>query len=295
MNNVMNLNVADLALESILYEVVLSPKPGLVDAVDVGSHKDMDVYTFIKSAVSLKPSFDVFYDLGFNHDGTLEELMKKARTVGMKAEEEMFEATANINTHKGIIFSMGILLAAIGYDNRDQKLLQSNGNLHTKEDINRILDYAKEMTKGIVNNDFKNLEKKKNLTYGERLYLEHGFTGIRGEAEKGYPVLRDYALPKLRIIHNALTLEDQLLEILITIMSESEDSNIVARGGIDALHYVQRTSKEFLNDGGMRDSEARKKLQEMNIEFKKQNISPGGSADLLSLTIFLGKLEGLIP
>ncbi len=290
-----NLNITNLALESILYEVLLSPKPGLVDAMDAGSHKDMDIFTFIKSAISLKPGFDAFYELGLHHGGTWVELMEKARIVGMKVEEEMFQATFKINTHKGVVFSMGILLAAIGYDEKKGNLLSSNKHFYTIEDTDRILLHTKEMTKGIVSQDFKNLEEKETLTHGERLYLKYGFKGIRGEAENGYPMLRDLALPKLRAIHNELSLEDQLLEVLLTIMSKSEDSNIVARGGIDALHYVQSSSQLFLSKGGMKNPEAHRKLMEMNEEFKKRNISPGGSADLLSLAIFLGKLEGLIP
>ena len=189
---------------------------------------------------------------------------------------------------------MGIILSAIGYDDSIVYSSKAKNAYFLKEDTERILDYAKEMTKGIIRVDFKNLESKENLTHGERLYLQHGFTGIRGEAEKGYPILRDFALPKLRALHDELTLEDQMLEILITIMSESEDSNIIARGGIEALYYVQKLSKEFLKDGGMRNPEARRKLNEMNMDFKRRNLSPGGSADLLSLAIFFGKLEGLI-
>lgn len=289
-----NSKITDLALESILYEVVLSPKPGLVDAIDVGSHKDMDVYTFIKSAVSLKSGFDEFYSIGINHQGTPEELMKKARQVGMKSEDEMFKATSKVNTHKGIVFSMGILLAAIGYYLSVIKDIKSEGDFFTSYDTTQVFEIIKEMTKGIVSNDFKNLGEKKNLTNGEKLYLKYGFTGIRGEAEKGYPILRDFALPWLRQANKNLALEDLLLELLIIIMSISEDSNIVARGGIDALDYVQKTSKEFLQSGGMENSEAKITLEKMNDEFKIRNISPGGSADLLSLAIFIGKLEGLI-
>ena len=192
-----NSKITDLALESILYEVVLSPKPGLVDAIDAGSHKDMDVYTFIKSAVSLKSGFDEFYSIGVNHNGTPEELMKKARLVGMTSEDEMFKATSKVNTHKGIIFSMGILLAAMGYYLSRLNIIKPEGDFFTPDDTTDIFEIIKEMTKGIVSNDFKNLEEKKSLTNGEKLFLKFGFTGIRGEAEKGYPILQDYAMPLL--------------------------------------------------------------------------------------------------
>lgn len=286
--------VARLAEEAILFEVVLSPKPGLVDSLDSGAHKDMDIYTFIKSAASLFEGFNDFSRAGFLHTGTAKELFFKIRSIGKDVEKKMYRATGNINTHKGIVFSMGIILAALGFYLQD-RLDEEEIRTFSKEDSDAVFLLASEMTKGIVSEDFMNLQEKTNLTNGEVLFMRYGFTGIRGEAENGYPVVRLNALPRLRELEtSSLTLEERLLEILLLLMSITEDSNVVSRGGMESLDYVKSEAVDFINKGGMMNPEASAILKNMNADFISRNISPGGSADLLSLTIFFGKLEKII-
>lgn len=285
-------HLARLAQESILYEVVLSPKPGLVDALDSGAHRDMDVYTFIRSAASLHEGFGRFAMAGLEHAGTGKELFQKIRQVGMETEKSMLEATGQINTHKGVVFSLGIILAASGRYLRDKLAGHDDIPPFTATDSEAVFQIASEMTAGVVAGDFKDLEKKTVHTHGETLYLRHGFTGIRGEAEKGYPMVRDTALPRFRELSGSLHTEEEIfLEILLHLMSVTEDSNVVSRGGMEALAYVKREASAFLATGSMRHPDARRRLNRMNDDFKARNISPGGSADLLSLTIYFAKLE----
>ena len=165
----------------------------------------------------------------------------------------------------------------------------------TAEDTEEIFQIIKSMTEGIISSDFRNLHEKSSLTHGERLYMDYGFTGIRGEAEKGYPILRDKVLPLLRgSISHQESYEKRLLEILMILMSEVEDSNIVSRGGIESLHYVRNRAMEFIDAGGMNNPHALEELNRMNQDFVERNLSPGGSADLLSLAIFIGKMENLL-
>lgn len=283
--------MADLATESILFEVILTPKPGLVDAKDPGSHRDMDIFTFVRSAVSLSHGFREFFLAGFTGEEDLPALFARIRPLGMEVEEKMFDATGKVNTHKGIIFSMGIILAALG---RYARTREGEG-LYTPEETEAVLQLVTQMTQGLVSKDFQSLAHRSPATHGERLYVEHGFTGIRGEAEAGYPVLREKALPALRsLAKETLTLEDKLLEVLLLLMAHAEDSNVVTRGGIHALHEVQAAAKKFLADGGVRHPGYKDTLNTMNDTFRQKNLSPGGAADLLSLAIFFGKLEGLI-
>jgi len=287
--------IAKLAEESILTEAVLTPKPGLVDARDSGAHKDMDIFTFIRSAISLRAGFHDMFLSGYTGNGSEKELLASLRPKGINIEGEMFNATSNINTHKGIIFSMGLLIASSGkyikaLDHHEDKL-----PIFNVKDTSEVLEIIKVMTEGIVEHDFRNISSKKELTHGEKLFIEHGFTGIRGEAQNGYPVIRDIAMPLLRELDaGKRTYEERLLEVLLTLMSKVEDSNIVSRGGIEALNYVKDCADEFIASGGMRQTDAYKKLDEMNADFIRRNLSPGGSADLLSLVIFLGKMERII-
>jgi len=285
--------MARYAEEAILSEVILSPKPGLVDSLDAGAHKDMDIYTFLLSATSLYDGFYDFTKAGLLHEGTKQELFIKIRPIGMDIEKRMFEATENINTHKGIIFSMGIVLSAVGYylkDKSEEEIEHFNST-----DTDAVFELIKEMTEGLVSKDFKNLPQKIKYTNGEILFLKHGFTGIRGEAEEGYPVVRLEALPKLRALKNEpYSFEEKLLEILLLLMSITEDSNVVSRGGVESLSYVKSEAKSFLEKGGIKNPDSREILNEMNEDFIVRNISPGGSADLLSIAIFFGKLEKII-
>lgn len=261
--------LADAALKALLYEVDVQPKPGLVDPVDHSTHLDMDVFTFIDSAIALRPFLEEFAQAGIDFDGDdLRELFKSIRPIGIKAEKAMFEATADINTHKGAIFSLGILLAAAGYD-------KGNVRLTTEK-----------MLRGLTEHDFKDLDKKKQLTNGERMYLQYGITGIRGEAEKGYPVVFEKSLPFLRA-HFGNDFGMVLLDTLMVIVSESYDSNVVKRGNLDSLENIQKYAKDILEAGGCSHPDGREILDDMNSYCNENNLSLGGSADLLIITIFL--------
>lgn len=262
-------HLTNAALKALLYEVDVQPKPGLVDPVDHSTHLDMDVFTFIDSAVSLQPYFKEFAQAGIDFDGEdLTELFKSIRPIGIKAEKAMFEATGGTNTHKGAIFSLGILLAASGYD-------QTN--------IQKVVE---RMLRGLTEHDFKDLGQKTHLTNGERMYLQYGITGIRGEAEKGYPIVFEKSLPYLRA-HFGNDFGMVLLDTLMVIVSESYDSNVVKRGNLESLENIQKYAENILAEGGCSHPEGRETLDDMNSYCNENNLSLGGSADLLIITIFL--------
>lgn len=283
---------AEYAQRAILYEAVLTPKPGLVDAVNTGSHHDMDIFTFIDSSSNLFKGFYLYAKAGLECTGSEKELFIAIRKIGIQVEKDMFKATKNINTHKGINFSMGIVLAAAGYYLRDKDI--DENIILAPSDTDEILNTVRVMTEGLVKSDFENIKKKEKLTHGERLYVEKGFSGIRGEAERGFPTVEKTSLPRLREIgHSDMSMEQKLLDVLFHLMSISDDSNIINRGGLEGLEFVKSVSKEFLMTGIIFEDGFREKIQEMNNLFVEKNISPGGSADLLSITIFFGMLESV--
>lgn len=283
---------AEYAQRAILYEAVLTPKPGLVDAVNMGSHHDMDIFTFIDSSSNLFKGFYLYAKAGLECTGSEKELFSAIRKIGIQVEKDMFKATKNINTHKGINFSMGIVLAAAGYYLRDKDI--DENIILTPSDTDEILNTVRVMTEGLVKSDFENIKKKEKLTHGERLYVEKGFSGIRGEAERGFPTVEKTSLPRLREIgHSDMSMEQKLLDVLFHLMSISDDSNIINRGGLEGLEFVKSVSKEFLMTELIFEDGFREKIQEMNNLFVEKNISPGGSADLLSITIFFGMLESV--
>jgi triphosphoribosyl-dephospho-CoA synthase len=281
--------IASLAQRAILYEVSTTPKPGLVDRIDSGAHNDMDFFTFMASSSALyKGLYDCVaegYSFEENDDT---KLLTKIRIPGINCETSMFQATNGVNTHKGIIFSMGILCAAVG------RLYRKNGLTNMRAEL--ILDEVKKICFGLTDRDFKEVIKKEKLTHGESLFKRYGFKGIRGEVESGFNTVLVNAVPVLRHWKDKkiLSLNDLFLDILLKLMAESEDTNVIIRGGVESYSYIKSISKNFIKSGGMKQPDAFIKLQNMNSEFIKRNISPGGAADLLAVAIFLGILEGII-
>lgn len=280
---------ASLAQRSILYEVSTTPKPGLVDRENSGSHKDMDFFTFMASSSALYRGLYECAECGFEFSESDNiNLIDKLRIPGIQCEKEMFKATDGVNTHKGIIFSLGILCAAAGKSYRE--FGAENYNAET------ICEKVKEIAIDITARDFKEIKQKKLLTHGEMLYKKYGFKGIRGEVESGFATVRKSAVPILRYWYSnkTLSMNDIFLQVLINLMAESEDTNVIIRGGVESLIYTKTVSKEFLQSGGMKQPYAKEKLEQMNRNFVEKNISPGGAADLLAVSIFFGLMEGII-
>lgn len=285
--------LAIYAQQAVLYEAVLFPKPGLVDAQNSGSHTDMNIYTFLNSSTGLGKGFYEFALRGLNWRGEAKQLFQAIRPIGMAAEKEMFKETKGVNTHKGIIFSLGIFLAAAGKVFQPQLSEEKKWPTIGPKEREMLFSYVKKMTAGLVSDDFKNLHLKNQLTHGEKLYLKYGFTGIRGEAEAGYPILQQRILPMIEKQDKNQAFHLQLLEILFYLMATVEDSNLVHRGGIDALLFVQEKAKNLIKEEKTFTSTTIFKIEQLNELFVEKNLSPGGSADLLILVIFLGKLETL--
>ncbi|NLN15284.1 MAG: triphosphoribosyl-dephospho-CoA synthase CitG [Tissierellia bacterium] len=277
--------VANIAIRSVLFEVSVSPKPGLVDRFNPGAHKDMDIFTFLKSSSVLYPYFYNCTMAGIEFDEEdYTQLLLNIRPIGIRAEEDMFKATAGINTHKGIIFSMGIIAAAVGSLHRELN--------RQHFDFEEISERVKLITAGIT----KELDlayKKEDLTYGERLYLKYGTKGIRGEVESGFTTVLNYSLPILvgLIQENKYHINDILGQVLINLMANTEDSNVLGRHDMEALKYVQERSKEALKLGGYFTEEGRKYIEALDEDFIEKHISPGGSADLLAVSLMFYMLK----
>ncbi|MBZ2175043.1 triphosphoribosyl-dephospho-CoA synthase CitG [Schnuerera sp. xch1] len=281
------------AQQGVLYEAVLCPKPGLVDPVNSGAHTDMNIFTFMDSSSSLYEGFYQYAKTGLWWGNSPKKLFQHIRPIGIRLEKQMFKETKGINTHKGIIFSMGIFLAAAGLFLQKYLGISHEFPILKDNETDKIFGIIKEMTLNLVDNDFQDIYQKKNLTNGEKLYLKYGFTGVRGEAEAGYPCVQKGTLPLIRTQDKNTLLNIRLLEVLLFLMSSIEDSNVGHRGGLEALQLVKTKAKYFINNGGLCQANAIQRIEEMNRLFTSENISPGGSADLLSITVFLGKLENI--
>lgn len=286
MANKLTKQVAQLATKALLYEVALTPKPGLVDRANNGSHHDMNYYTFLNSIMALTPYFQEYVDLGYQHEGTLEDLFDYCRVIGIQAEQDMLEATRGINTHKGANFSFGVILTATGY------FLKNNPKLPLEAiDVETILVIVQKMTENLIKHDFAKIHLKAKLSNGERLYLEKGMTGIRGEAANGYPAVHHLLLPFLRQYRESHEKDEVvLLRSLVLLMSEVEDGNILHRGGYDAWQQVKKDMLE-LHKANLNQVDFMEDLTAYDQKMMERHLSPGGAADLLAIGIYFAFLE----
>ena len=271
-----NKNIATLATKALLYEVSISPKAGLVSRLSNGSHKDMNFYTFIDSSLALHNYFLNCFDYGQEKLFSCPNFFKDLREVGKVAEKEMYEATKGINTHKGTIFSMGILLAVLGVHLKENKEIN----------LKILSEKIKEMCKPLLNE----LEATKNIsTYGEKAYKEYHLTGARGLAISGYEIVLLDGINKLKDFCKTLDFETACILLLFYYMSVLDDTNIVNRASITILKEVQILSKELFeeNKKTLEKENIKNSMSKLNDIFIEKNISAGGSADLLILTIFI--------
>ena len=269
---------------ALLEEVYTTPKPGLVDQYDTGAHTDMDCQLFEKSAAAITPYLKQMFFTGLEWNQSPSDLFHAIRKTGIYAEKAMFRATDGVNTHKGAIFTMGILSASAG------KMYAEYGYFS----ISRILQFTSEMTKEVLEREFQRMEKKEPDTYGEKLYREYGERGIRGQAQLGFPVLALTAYPNLSYSRrHGYDLNKSNINTLLCTITKLNDTNVLARSSYNDLKWLKHKALMSLKRGGAFTASGMKQLIEMNQECIWRNISPGGSADILAAAIFLWKLEQL--
>jgi triphosphoribosyl-dephospho-CoA synthase CitG len=265
--------------KAILLEATCTPKPGLVDRFNSGSHKDMDIHTYMISSAVISPYMSIAAQVAIEHRGSLSELLPKIRSIGLSAEEEMFLATGNVNTQKGLIFSGMLISAASGYVSA-----RETGDLK----VMRILKTVQEITEGIVQRELMLMDKnQEKVTSGEWIFLDLGITGIRGEAEKGFP----NADAAYQVIEKALSqgieLEKAMIMALLFLMTRVDDTNILARHGSETLTYVRNEANKLVLSEDVYTDQWLEQVHALDADFIDQNINPGGCADLLAVALML--------
>lgn len=262
---------ARLATQAMLYEVCVTPKPGLVDRVNNGSHKDMDIYSFMASAAALWPYFEACVKIGRETASQpAPETLSALRWHGIQAECEMLRATGGVNTHKGAIYSMGLLCGALG------RLEQAQWT-----EPKTVLSEIAAMTEGSVEKELGGVTAETARTAGQRFYALYGIAGVRGEAEKGFPAVLTYGLPVLEAGLNQGKSHDEAgAAALLSLLAHTVDTNMIARGGMERQEEIRARIQAMLNESAYPSKEAIQKLDE---SFVNDYLSPGGSADLLSL------------
>ena len=262
---------------ALLLEVYTTPKPGLVDLENTGSHKDMDVPLFEKSARALVPYFRECYRYAKAHrSDTPEALLNALRPIGKKAEETMLAATGGVNTHKGAVYSFGILCAAIGRSGLrgEEELLEAAAGIGRCA----LSDFD------VLEQGYRAEQPDHELSAGEAQYMRYGTQGIRGEVAAGFPAVAQIGLPVFREMYNrGYDWNTAGVFTLLYLISEVADSNMVKRGGPDLQRKMQLETKHLLSF----KSVTMDMVRVLDDEFVWHNMSPGGCADLLAVVYFL--------
>lgn len=275
--------IGQCAVTSLLYEVAATPKPGLVDRANNGSHHDMDFFRFMASAAALSPYFFACARQGAAFEGEdCAGLFLSLRQTGMQAEQSMLRATDGVNTHKGLIFSLGVISAAAAFCHKGVPF-EAGWNADC------LCETVSSMTRGLCAQELGRMDRNPHPTHGERLYREFGLTGVRGEAESGFKTVRIHALPVFTDLMNQKTypINDILVQTLLYLIAVNDDTNLAARGGLGALCYAKDYASSVLASGGALTPAGMEQVHRMDRDFIERNISPGGSADLLAVTVML--------
>lgn len=273
--------LAAQAGRALLYEVCTTPKPGLVDRFNNGSHRDMDVFTFLDSTAALLPYFERAVTVGMETASLPpQETFRRLRREGVLAEEAMLRATGGVNTHKGAVFSLGTVCAAAG------RLWRPDGPCREPE---RLMEECAAMAGPAVEAEFAAVTPENAVTAGRRLYLERGLRGIRGEVADGLPSVREVGLPVLRAaLDQGRTLEQAGVAVLIALMARVVDTNLLARGGEEGRVWASELARRALEGNPLPGGE---EAAALDRALMGRNLSPGGCADLLAITYFLHALE----
>lgn len=262
------------ALYALLFEANVTPKPGLVDRNNTGSHEDMTHSMLIKSAEAIAPFIGQCACAGFEtKDASFETAFFALRMLGLQAEDAMKAATGGVNTHKGAIYCFCLLAGAFGR-------LICSGSVTPES----ILDTASLLAQKAPNASMEDACRSP-VTHGDIAFQKARLPGARGEALNGYPSILRIALPSLRsALQKGFSENDAGVYALLALISKVDDTCLFSRGGLEGLHYAKALASKALNADFV--SEAAK----MDSLFTNLHLSPGGCADLLAAAMFINKL-----
>ena len=263
------LSIGRAALVALYAELWARPKPGLVSLADNGSHADMDASTFLRSLSALRGYFAQVARSGARGAG-FDEL----RAAGVEAEARMLRATGNVNTHRGAIFTLGLLAAAAG------RIFCAGGSFDG--------DALGRVAADLWGRDILAAGPGNPWSHGRLVARRYGASGAREEAAAGFPHVFTAGLPALRrALAKGPDLNAAAVQAFFSLMAVVPDNNLLFRGGTQALSYARRLARSFLKRGGV----YRENWQEDGLSIHRalvaRRLSPGGSADLLAASIFV--------
>jgi triphosphoribosyl-dephospho-CoA synthase len=267
------LNLSAAAVSVLVEEAELTPKPALVDRRGSGAHHDLDLARLQRSAHALQDGFAAIARTAAGQEPSL-RLREQIGRIGRDMERRMVVATDGSNAHRGSIWALGLLVAACAQHRSERN---AGGIATSAAAIARLPD---------------RFADGKSLSNGEWARLRFGATGARGEAQAAFPHAIRFGLPTLRAARAQGVPEDRArLDALMAIMANLDDTCLLHRGGPAALVAAQAGARAVLAAGGTATPAGVESLHQLHAKLMELWASPGGSADLLSVTLFLDRIE----
>ncbi|WP_082422795.1 triphosphoribosyl-dephospho-CoA synthase [Pseudomonas sp. NBRC 111131] len=266
--------LADLAVEALIDEADLSPKPGLVDRRSSGAHSDMSLALMQASALALWPCLRHMAEAAQAHGQVSLALRATLGRIGREGEAAMLATTAGVNTHRGAIWALGLLVAAQALDAQAEPaaVAARAGRIALFDDPAAIPQDS----------------------HGTQVRRRYGASGAREQAQQGFPAVIDHGLPQLRRSRAAGASENHArLDALLAIMAALSDTCVLWRAGPQGLQAVQTGARDVLVVGGSASLDGRRRLRLLDAQLLQLNASSGGAADLLAACLFLDKAGSL--
>nr|WP_240702089.1 triphosphoribosyl-dephospho-CoA synthase [Trinickia terrae] len=265
--------LARLAVEALLEEAHLTPKPALVDRRGSGAHHDLDLAVMTRSARALEPTFAALAQASRNREPSAALRTELAR-IGRTGETAMMRATGGSNAHRGAIWIVGLLVAGATIC----------GDLH-RMSAPRICDLGAQIA------CFPDRLATHIDSNGSRVRERYGVGGARREAQEGFPHVIGVGLPALHAARQRGIDENAArVDTLLAIMTMLDDTCLLHRAGQPALTAAKRGARRVLGAGGSSTPSGRDALDTLERTLLSLNASPGGAADLLAATLFIDKL-----
>jgi triphosphoribosyl-dephospho-CoA synthase len=253
-------------------ELATSPKPGLVTPGDRGAHADMDAATFFASLRALRGTFGAAALLGAAGSPA-----GRLRALGVEAERRMLAGTGGVNTHRGAIFTLGLLAAATG--RLAASLRHPTAALLRRE----VRDRLGPALLGAL--------PAESSSHGQEVAARHGAGGARVEAATGFPHLFEVGLPAFEAsLARGAPRRTAAVECLLALIAVLPDTNLLWRGGEGGLAWARSEAAAFLARGGVHRAGWEEEVAALHRAFVARRLSPGGSADLLAATLFVHRL-----
>lgn len=269
--------LADFAVNALVAEVNLTPKPALVDQRGSGAHDDLTLDLMERSAHSLHPMFVAMAHAAFQHRACSQALREAIGEIGRVGEATMLDTTNGVNTHRGAIWALGLMVTAAALSSFNAKPVQAVELCQLAGKISQFED---------------RFIPQQALSHGQQVQKVFGINGAKAQAQQGFPTIVKFGLPELDKSRQTQGNETTArVDALLAMMTTLDDTCVLHRAGETGLARMQQGAQEVLDLGGYSTFDGQRAFNSLEQDLLRLRASPGGVADLLAATLFIDRVE----